>query len=65
MRPNGHGKDAAPDDEIRHARFPLPNPLPNPLPQAGEGVNESLREFYVNVTFSTFPAMPAMLCRDG
>ena len=61
MRPNGHGKDAAPDDEIRHARFPLPNPLP----QAGEGANESLREFYVNVTFSTFPAMPAMLCRDG
>lgn len=30
---NGHGE---------HARFPLPNPLP----QAGEGANESLREFY-------------------
>ncbi|OGS74934.1 MAG: 16S rRNA (cytosine(967)-C(5))-methyltransferase [Gallionellales bacterium GWA2_55_18] len=24
------------------------SPLPNPLPQAGEGANESLREFYVN-----------------
>ena len=27
-----------------HAR----SPLPNPLPQAGEGANESLREFHVN-----------------
>jgi len=26
----------------RHARFPHPNPLP----QAGEGANESLREFH-------------------
>ncbi|MDP1996453.1 MAG: phenylalanine--tRNA ligase subunit beta, partial [Gallionella sp.] len=41
---DGHGRDAAPDDEARHARFPLPNPLP----QAGEGANESLREFHVN-----------------
>ena len=29
-----------------HARFPHPNPLP----QAGEGANESLREFHVNET---------------
>ncbi len=41
--PHGHGNNAAPDDEIRHARFPLPNllpqagnPHPNPLPE-GEG----------------------------
>ncbi len=27
---------------------PTPDPLPNPLPQAGEGANESLREFDVN-----------------
>ena len=43
ISPNGHGKNSAPDDESDHARFPLPNPLP----QAGEGANESLREFYV------------------
>ena len=40
---DGHGKDAAPDDENRHARLPHPNPLPG-----GEGANESLREFHVN-----------------
>ena len=40
---NGHGNDATPDNETRHAR----SPLPNPLPQAGEGANESLREFHV------------------
>ncbi|MCR4298101.1 MAG: glycosyltransferase family 39 protein, partial [Gallionella sp.] len=32
-----------------HAR----SPLPNPLPQAGEGANESLREFHVNKMFNT------------
>src|SRR5450759_15118 len=42
--PNVHGRNTASDDETRHARFPLPNPLP----QAGEGANESLREFHVN-----------------
>jgi integron integrase len=42
--PNVHGRNITPDDETRHARFPLPNPLP----QAGEGANESLREFHVN-----------------
>ena len=41
IAPNGHGKDAAPDNETRHARFPLSN-LP---PQAGEKANEPLREF--------------------
>jgi len=41
---NGHVRNAAPDDETCRARFPLPNPLP----QAGEGANESLREFHVN-----------------
>jgi len=41
---NGHGKDANPDYEICHARFPHLNPLP----QAGEEANESLREFHVN-----------------
>ncbi|CAH1071754.1 hypothetical protein NTG1052_160003 [Candidatus Nitrotoga sp. 1052] len=37
-----HGKDAAPDDKTRHARFPHPNLLP-----VGEEANESLREFHV------------------
>jgi hydrogenase nickel incorporation protein HypB len=41
---NGHGKYAAPEDETRHAR----SPLPNPLPHAGEGDKDSLREFHVN-----------------
>ena len=41
--PNGHGKDATPDNETRHARFPLSN-FP---PQAGERANGSLREFHV------------------
>src|SRR5450759_3778239 len=41
---NGHNKNTTPDDEICHARFPLPNPPP----QAVEGANESLREFHVN-----------------
>ena len=40
---NGHGRNAAPDDEACHARFPHPNPPPE-----GEGANESLREFHVN-----------------
>jgi integrase len=42
--PNVHGRNIAPDDETRHARFPLPNPLPH----AGEGANVSLREFHVS-----------------
>jgi len=47
--PNGHGKDAAPDNETRHARFPHPNcPLATLSPtQAGEGANEALRVFHV------------------
>jgi len=40
---NGHGKVAALDNEIRHARFPHPT-LP---PQAREGANDSLHEFHV------------------
>lgn len=44
---NGHGKVATPDNKTHHAR----SPHPNPLPQAGEGANESLREF--NVTGDT------------
>lgn len=40
---NGYGKYAAPVDETRHPRFPLPVPLP----QAGEGDKNSLREFHV------------------
>ncbi|MDO8811008.1 MAG: hypothetical protein Q7J38_03135 [Gallionella sp.] len=45
-QPNGHGKYAALEGEIRHARFPHPNippqraPLSNSLPQAGERTNE-------------------------
>jgi hypothetical protein len=42
--PNGHGNCATPNNETYDARFPLPNPPP----QAGEGANESLREFHVN-----------------
>jgi HicA toxin of bacterial toxin-antitoxin, len=30
-------------------------PLPNPLPQAGEGANESLREFHVKEHHLTIP----------
>jgi len=43
VQSNGHGK-ASPENEAHHDRFPHPNPLP----QAGEGANESLREFHVN-----------------
>ncbi|MDD5300781.1 MAG: nucleoside-diphosphate sugar epimerase/dehydratase [Gallionella sp.] len=43
-QPNGHGRNAVPDNETCHAR----SPLPIPLPQAGEGANESLREFHIN-----------------
>ena len=61
---NGHGNDATSDNEPRHARFPHPNLLGETTshstrlqttaakslvtPQAGEGANESLREFHVN-----------------
>ena len=41
---NVHGKSIAPDNETHDAR----SPLPNPPPQAGEGANESLREFQIN-----------------
>jgi formamidopyrimidine-DNA glycosylase len=39
---SGQRRIAAPDNEIHHARFPLP--------RAGEGANESLREFHVTGT---------------
>ena len=42
--PNGHGKSAAPDDEIFHAR----PPLSSSLPQAGESGSGSLRESHNN-----------------
>jgi hypothetical protein len=44
LKINGHGNYVNPDDKTCHDRFPLPNPLP----LAGEGANESLREFHVN-----------------
>ncbi|MFZ2300259.1 MAG: nucleoside-diphosphate sugar epimerase/dehydratase [Gallionella sp.] len=63
-QPNGHGRNAAPDNETCHARSPLPNPMGETtshstrlqttaakslvIPQAGEGASESLREFHVN-----------------
>ena len=47
--PNGHGKDSAPENETRHARFSLPNPPPE-----GEGANESLRKIHVNVASPWF-----------
>ena len=62
--PNGHGSNATPDDETCHARFPLPNPLP----QAGEGANESLREFFVKGELpSRFFEVrdPGVLAREG
>lgn len=37
---NGHGEDATPDDEARHARFPHFNPLPK-----GEEANERFASF--------------------
>jgi len=40
--PNGHGDNATPDNETRHARVPHPNP-----PPVGEGTNVTLREFHV------------------
>ena len=40
---NGHGNSAAPDEETRDARFPLPIPPP----QAGEGGKVSQREFHI------------------
>ncbi|MDH4216192.1 MAG: bifunctional DNA-formamidopyrimidine glycosylase/DNA-(apurinic or apyrimidinic site) lyase [Gallionella sp.] len=43
---SGHSRIAAPDNEIHHAR----SPLPTPPPRAGEGANESLREFHVTGT---------------
>ena len=42
--PYGHARNVAPDNATRLARFPLPNP-----PPAGEGANESLREFHAKV----------------
>ncbi|MDP1995634.1 MAG: dephospho-CoA kinase [Gallionella sp.] len=81
LQANGYGRNAAPDDETCHARFPLPNHLPIPSPQsspasgrggdrekqllipAGEGANESLREFHVNpyilVVVPLLPESPA------
>jgi len=41
--PNGHGDKATPDNEARHARFPLSISLP----QAGERWKVSLREIHV------------------
>ena len=55
-QPNGHGNYAAHDNETRHARFPHPNPLP----QAGEGANESLREFHVK----GYPALKLRFLAD-
>jgi hypothetical protein len=55
-QPNGYGKYATPDNEARHARFPHPN-LP---PLAGEGANETLREFHVNA-----PIAPVSAAFDG
>ena len=62
-QPNGHDRNATPEDETCHARSPLPNPLDETtshstrlqetaakslvIPQAGEGANESLRELQV------------------
>jgi len=47
--PDGHGNDATPDIETRHAR-PL---SPNSLPQAGERGAVSLREYHVEASWST------------
>jgi len=68
---NGHGKSIIHENETCHARFPdgttshstkLPKDgnqvagyHPNPLPQAGEGANESLREFHVDDSFGWIP----------
>jgi len=64
LQPGADGKVPAPENEPSHARFPLPNPLNETIshstklpktaaeslviPQAGEGTNESLREFHIN-----------------
>jgi len=45
IQPNGHGKVTTPDGENRHARSLSPT-----LSRfAGEGANESLREFHVKL----------------
>ncbi|MDD5385037.1 MAG: hypothetical protein PHG89_09180 [Gallionella sp.] len=75
-QPNGYGKYATPDNEARHARFPdgttshstrLPKDgnqvagyHPNLPPLAGEGANETLREFHVNA-----PIAPVSAAFDG
>jgi hypothetical protein len=43
-QPDPNREAPAAGNEASHARFPLPNPPP----QAGEGANESLREFHIN-----------------
>ena len=53
--PNGHGKHAAPDDETRHARFPLPSPLPK-----GEEDKVSLRELHVKSFIASLPLLPGV-----
>jgi segregation and condensation protein A len=49
LQPDGHDDHA----DTRHAR----SPLPNPLPQAGEGANESLREFHVTARLHGEPML--------
>ncbi len=54
--PNGHGNNATPDNETRHARSLTPVP---PLPK-GEGYDSSLREFHVKSSDANF----ALLLED-
>jgi two-component system response regulator PhcR len=53
---NEHGNDDTPDDETRHARFPLSRPLP----PAGEGDKDSLREFHVKYGTTVTLNFPAI-----
>ncbi|MDP2693367.1 MAG: hypothetical protein Q8O58_00650 [Gallionella sp.] len=64
LQPNADREIPVPENETSHAHFPLPNPLGETtshstrlretaakslvIPQAGEGANESLREFHVS-----------------
>jgi len=57
--PDGHGKNGAPDEEIRHDRLSRPSPLPAES-QAGEGSKDSPREFNIKDFVSSLPLLPGV-----
>jgi len=55
VSPDGHGDVVTLNNDIRNARFPLPNPPPE-----GEGTNEPLREFAVKGGASLMGTLTAL-----